>query len=361
MTPVAPSFEGDFTFAVEEPFPLESGGTLQPVTLRYVLYGHPNARRDNVVLVCHALSGSARAAEWWTDLFGPGLPFDTERVCVLGINILGSCYGSTGPASIDPRTGEAYGPDFPLVSINDMVRAQARLLDHLGIERLHAVAGGSIGGLQALAWAIEYPERVGRAIVIGACPLNAMGLALSHLQRQAIVSDPAWRGGRYPASQPPKAGLALARALATCSYKSNELFNARYGRRPNRNGEDPRRRLDHRFDVAGYLDYQGRVFLDRFDANSYLVISKAMDNFHLGHDAAQEEAALRRIRAKMLLIGISTDWLFPPNEVRELAERMRGAGVAASYKELATTHGHDGFLADARDMAPLLLDALQAT
>ena len=192
---IEPSREGDFTFAHDEPFALTGGGTLSPVTQHYALYGNLSAKRDNVVLVCHALSGSARVADWWPELFGPDRLFDTERCCVLGINVLGSCYGSTGPKSINSRTGRPHGGDFPVVSILDMVRAQAQVVDHLGIERLHAVIGGSIGGMQALAWATEYPARVSRCLAIGATPLSARGLALSHLQRQAIRQDPAWRGG----------------------------------------------------------------------------------------------------------------------------------------------------------------------
>ncbi len=349
-----PTHESDFTFATEEPFALAGGGALRSVTLRYAWYGAMNEQRDNVILVCHALSGSARVGDWWADLLGPDKPFDTTRYCVLGINVLGSCYGSTGPASINPATGKPYGGDFPVVSIMDMVRAQAKLLDHLGIARLHAVAGGSIGGMQALAWAVVFPERVPRCIAIGAAPLNAMALALSHLQRQAIRSDPAWRGGHYAPGERPIAGLALARAIATCTYKSDDLFRERYGRRPNRSGEDPTRDHAHRYDVAGYLDLQGSRFIDRFDANSYLVISRAQDTFDLPDD-------LRMVQARTLLIGITRDWLFPPEDVGGLVERMRAAGVNASYAEIATNHGHDGFLAHPELLGPLLRAALEAT
>src|SRR5712691_2079357 len=191
-----PTFEGDFTFANDEPFRLSAGGSLQPVTLRYAVYGDLNEARDNVVLVCHALSGSARVADWWPQLVGPGQPFDTNRYCVIGVNTIGSCYGSTGPLSENPeKPHEPYGSNFPLITINDIVRTQALLLDHLGIERLKAVIGGSIGGMQALSWAVDFPERVERCIAIGATTLSAMGLALNHLQRQAILNDPAWQDG----------------------------------------------------------------------------------------------------------------------------------------------------------------------
>ncbi len=192
--PLEPTFEGDCTFARDEAFRV-SGGELRPVTLRYALYGELNGRRDNAVLVCHALSGSARVADWWPELFGAGRPFDTARDCVIGVNVIGSCYGSTGPLSIDPRTGRPYGADFPVVTVGDMVRAQSRLLEQLGVGRLRAIVGGSIGGMQALRWAVDFPERVETCVAVGAAPLPALGLALNHLQRQAIMNDPLWRGG----------------------------------------------------------------------------------------------------------------------------------------------------------------------
>lgn len=343
---IQPTCEADFTFARDEPFRLESGGTLQPVTVRYAVYGRLNAERDNAILVCHALSGSARVADWWDEIIGEGRLLDTSRYCIIGVNILGSWYGSTGPGSIDPCSGEPYGPDFPLVTIGDMVRAQARLLDHLGIARLRAVIGGSIGGMQALQWATDFPVRVDACIAIGATPLSAMGLALNHLQRQAIELDPDFRDGHY--TRQPAAGLSLARAIAMCTYKSAALFDQRYHRKPNRNGEDPRRSLPERFDVAGYLDYQGTSFVERFDANSYLVISKAMDTFELRDDN------LRRICARVLLVGISSDWLFPTADVRELRDRLRRCGVHSDYIEQISAHGHDAFLADAAQLAQLI-------
>jgi homoserine O-acetyltransferase len=239
-----------------------------------------------------------------------------------------------------------------------MVRAQAKLLDHHGIDKLHTVVGGSIGGMQALAWAAIFPDRVQRCIAIGAVPLTAMGLALSHLQRQAIRSDPAWRGGQYSPGEQPVAGLALARAIATCTYKSDDLFRERYGRRPDRAGEDPTKDHAHRFDVAGYLDLQGRRFIERFDANSYLVISRAQDTFELGKDPGEEAEILGKVRAHVLLIGITRDWLFPPDDVRALAERLGAAGVPASYAEIVTNHGHDGFLAHPELLGPLLAEVI---
>ena len=356
-TNIEPTCEADCTFARDKAFRV-SGGELRPLTLRYALYGALNERRDNAVLVCHALSGSARVADWWPELFGPGRPFDTSRYCIIGVNVIGSCYGSTGPRSNDARTGQPYGGNFPVVTVGDMVRAQSLLLERLGIGRLRAVVGGSIGGMQALQWAVDLPAKVERCVAIGAAPLPALGLALNHLQRQAIMNDPKWRGGHYAEDAPPDEGLALARAIAMCSYKSAELFDGRFARNPDRAGEDPGRSLGERFDVAGYLDHQGQTFTRRFDANSYLVLSKAMDTFDLARGHASEAAALRRISARVLLVGITSDWLFPSGEVRALSQRMSSAGVECRYEELVSSHGHDGFLADAAALAPLLSEAL---
>ncbi len=353
--PILPTYEDDFVFAEEEPFALESGGSLQPVKLHYAVYGHLNEKRDNAILVCHALSGSARAGDWWPQLFGADGVFDLSRDCIVCANIIGSCYGSTGPQTIQkagPTTGRPFGADFPLVTVRDWARSQALLLDHLGIEKLRAVIGGSIGGMQAMQWAIDYPDRVERAIAVGAVPLTAMGLALNHLQRMAITNDANWRDGQYDVQ--PSRGLALARALAMLSYKSEELFAERFARNPNRSGEDPLRSLGERYDIGGYLDYQGEIFTRRFDANSYLIISKAMDNFHPAQGYESEQAALRRIKARVLLVGISSDWLFPAGEVKSLAERMREAGVEIEYAELQSSHGHDGFLAEPRALSLII-------
>lgn len=361
-----PSREGDLVFAQNEPFCLEAGGSLQPVSIRYAVYGELNEQRDNAVLVCHALSGSARAADWWPEMFsgpsdgeaakdyGSGSVFDLSRDCVICTNLLGSCYGSTGPTSLNPATGKPFGPDFPLVTIRDVVRAQAHVLDGLGVKRVRMVIGASIGGMQALQWAVDYPGRVEHCIAIGTAPLAAMGLALNHLQRRAIQLDPKFNAGRYAASQQPSCGLGLARGIAMCSYKSAELFGERYARKPNRNGEDPLQSLDHRYDVAGYLDYQGEKFVERFDANSYLVISKLMDNFDLVRGYASEEEALGRITAHISMVGISSDWLFPPSDVRALAERIEQAGAQCEYTEFESSHGHDGFLADVDAIASVV-------
>lgn len=353
-----PTREGDLTFAYGEPFQLEGGGALQPVSVRYAVYGELNQRRDNGVLVCHALSGSARVADWWPEMFGA--VFDLTRDCVICTNILGSCYGSTGPASTDPATGKAFGPDFPLVTIRDIVRAQAHVLEELGVKRLRIVIGASIGGMQALQWAVDYPERVEHCIAIGTAPLSAMGLALNHLQRKAIQLDPDFKHGRYPAGEQPARGVGLARGIAMCSYKSAELFEERYSRKPNRNDEDPLHSIDERYDVAGYLDHQGEKFVKRFDANSYLVISKAMDTFELGRGYSSEAEALQRITAHVSLVGISSDWLFPARYVCDLATRIEAAGVPCDYREFETAHGHDGFLAEMDAIAAVVNGSFHA-
>lgn len=357
-----PIYEGDFVLT--EPLPLDCGQTLVNPTLHYAVYGRLDAARSNAVLVCHALSGSALVGSWWPELFAPEIEdrlVDTRRDCIVCINLLGSCYGSTGPSSVDPVTGRIYGPDFPLLSIRDNVRAQARLLDSLGIDRLRLAIGGSVGGMQALQWSIDFPQRVERAVVIGVAPLGAMGLAMNHVQRMAIVNDPAWNGGNYLTHRQPRSGLSLARQIATLSYKSPELFEERFGRRANRNGEQPWKHTDNtngllggRFDIAGYLDYQGEKFPDRFDANSYLAILRMMDNWDPLRDAGSAETAFAAIRARLLLVGISSDMLFPARDVQKLAEIMRSVGVHADYREMITAHGHDAFLAEQVELVRLL-------
>jgi homoserine O-acetyltransferase/O-succinyltransferase len=358
QTPGA-TYEGDFV--LDEHLLLDCGRTLVRPTLHYAVYGRLSAARDNAVLVCHALSGSAQVGAWWPEILAPGGVLSLETDCVLCVNLLGSCYGSTGPGSVDRETGAVYGPDFPLVSIRDNVRAQARLLDSLGIRRLRLVLGGSIGGMQSLEWAILYPDKVERAAVIAVAPLSAMGLALNHLQREAIQQDPDWAGGHYLPQRPPRRGLALARQIAMLSYKSPSLFDERFGRNPNRNGEDPQGLDDQgggliggRFDIAGYLDYQGQRFIDRFDANAYLAILRTMDTWDplLGYASATE--AFGGIHARLSFVGISSDWLFPPRSVRQFASSIRAAGVVADYREMITDHGHDAFLAEQAELAKLL-------
>jgi len=360
---LAPTYEGDFV--LEEPLLLDCGRALNGVTLHYAVYGRLNAARDNAVLVCHALSGSALVGSWWPEIFGPGALLSLDHDFVICINMLGSCYGSTGPASVDPETGKIYGPAFPLVSVCDNVRAQSRLLDSLGIRRLRLVLGGSIGGMQALEWAIHDPGRVERALIIGVAPLSAMGLALNHLQRQAIQRDPEWKCGLYLPQLPPRKGLSLARQIAMLSYKSAELFDERFGRKPNRNGEDPWAQqntvagqagglIGGRFDIAGYLDHQGEKFIDRFEANSYLAILRTMDTWDPLRGCSSPKEAFEGIRARLTFVGISSDWLFPPQSVRDFAYTIRSAGVQADYREMTSAHGHDAFLAEQVELVRLL-------
>ncbi|HUN87081.1 MAG TPA: homoserine O-acetyltransferase [Terracidiphilus sp.] len=354
-----PTYEGDFV--LNEHLSLESGCTLAKPTLHYAVYGRLNAARDNAVLVCHALSGSALVGSWWPEIFAPGAVLSLDHDFVICINMLGSCYGSTGPGSVNPETSQPYRSAFPLVSVRDNVRAQAQLLDSLGIRSLRLVLGGSIGGMQALEWAIYDPERVRRAVVIAVAPLSAMGLALNHLQRQAIQNDPNWANGNYLPQKPPRHGLALARQIGMLSYKSAPLFEERYGRNPNRNGENPWA-LDHqggglvggRFDIAGYLDHQGKRFIDRFDANSYLAILRTMDTWDPLSGKTSPEEVFGRIRAQLNFVGISSDWLFPPESVREFAHTIRSAGVNADYREMKSSHGHDAFLAEQTELVRLL-------
>lgn len=354
-----PTYEGDFV--MEAPLLLDSGRTLAGLTLHYAVYGRLNASRDNAVLVCHALTGSARVDSWWPEIFGPDGVLSLEHDFVICINLLGSCYGSTGPISVDPETGRVYGPDFPLISVRDNVRAQAGLLDSLGVRCLRLVLGGSLGGMQALEWAIEYPERVKRSVVIGVAPLSAMGLALNHIQRQAIQQDPDWADGRYLPHKQPRRGLGLARQIGMLSYKSADLFNERFSRRPNRNGEDPYA-LDNqgggliggRFDIAGYLDHQGERFIARFDANSYLAIMRTMDTWDPLKGRSSAGEAFGCIRARLIFVGISSDWLFPPHEVREFAEAIGAAGAQAEYREMTSAHGHDAFLAEQTELLRLI-------
>jgi len=344
---LALTYEGDFTLSNDRPFRLLSGEILPHVTLHYAIYGALNEARDNAILVPHALSGSARVADWWPQLFGENAIFDLAKDCVIGINLIGSCYGSTGPTSLNPATGKPYGRDFPLVTVKDNVRAQAELIRHLGINQLRVVIGGSIGGMQAMQWAIDFPEMVGHCVAVGSAPLSALALALNHLQRQAILDNPT-------------SGLSLARQIAMISYKSAELFAERYGRHPNRNGEDPHRSLAERYNVGGYLNYQGEIFTRRFDPDAYLIITKLMDNFDPQLGYATLSAALSRITARVLLIGIESDWLFPPEDVEALAAQMKAAKVAVEYAKLITTHGHDGFLAEPEQFVPAVRKFLQS-
>lgn len=344
MTLVQASIEeGIISIADAKGFALERGGVLMNAELHYAVFGRPNAAKDNVVLVCHALSGSARVDQWWPVLLS-GL-FDLEQDCVICFNILGSCYGSTGPSSVDPATGQPYGSSFPTVTVRDIVRSQKIALAKLGFEHLRAAIGVSLGGMQAIQWAVDFPEAVERCVAIGATPVSALALALNHVQRRAFqVAGP----------QHKREALALAREIAMLSYKSAPLFDKRHGRRPNRKGPSPYESDAGLFDVGGYLEHQGEIFLDRFDPDSYQVITRIMDLFDPAHDYGSPLAAWSRIKARTLLIGITSDWLFPTEDVRELAAEIRECGADVKFTELTSEHGHDAFLAEEEKLLPVL-------
>jgi homoserine O-acetyltransferase/O-succinyltransferase len=352
--------------------PLEDGSVLAPVTIAYESWGHLSPRADNAILLCHALTGSAHArdddapddprAGWWNPLIGPGRAIDTDRYFVICANVLGGCYGTTGPTSPHPADAEPYRLRFPLISVGDMVRAQRALLEYLGIRRLAAVAGGSVGGLQALEWVIAYPEAVERAIVIAASPrLSAQGLAIDDIARQAILNDPAWQDGKYPLGQGPHAGLGIARMLAMLTYTSPQGLEASFGRRhATRQSQWPA--FGPRFDIETYMHHQADKLVERFDAATYLYLTSAMDRYDAaeGPGRGSDAAAFARIRAEVLAIGISTDWLYPAVQVHALAAGIAAAGGQARYVELDSLHGHDAFLKEWQHMDAALRPFLAA-
>ncbi len=321
---------------------LESGVTLPEVVQRVTFYGEPRADGSNVVLVAHALTGSSRVLDWWGGLAGPAKLFDTRALAIVGVNALGSCYGSTGPLSPAPD-GRPYGSRFPVVSVVDLVRAQRAALAQLGITRLAAVAGGSLGGMQALEWAFQAPESIGHAFVIGAYDwFSAMGIALNAVAREAI---------RIAANR--TAGVELARKIAMLTYKSDALFAERFGRKFNRKGGDPTKNRADRFDVEGYLDYQGALFSARMDPDAYLTLTRVMDLFD-----TRDRVPARTFPA-LTFVGISSDWLFLPAYVRAAARRFASAGADSLYLELESDHGHDAFLAEPDALEALMRSRLR--
>ena len=352
-----------------ESLPLQRGGQLGLVTIACETWGTLNAARDNAILITHALTGNAHAhdvehpddpkAAWWNLLIGPGRPLDTTHYFVICSNVLGGCYGSTGPSSIEQQSGQPYGMRFPVVTIRDMVRAQRLLIDALGVRRLALVAGGSIGGQQALEWAVAYPELVEKVAVVAAtAALTAQAVAFSEVERQAIMNDPLWQNGDYAPGAGPSAGLSIARMLAMITYQSEEAMELRFNRQPSRQtpAHSPTHTADlgGRFDVENYLYYQGNALARRFDANSYLYISRAMDLYDVSESYPSLEVALRRIRGKALFVGIRSDFLFPAARVRWLAEQVQAQGGDAAYAELDSPHGHDAFLKEWDQMAAAL-------
>lgn len=346
--------QGNISLTDNGPFVLESGRSLSEVSLRYAVYGEPNDDCSNVTLVCHALSGSSRVDQWWPELL-PTI-FNLDEECVICFNVIGSCYGSTSAASINPATGKPYGSSFPVITVRDWVRAEKQALELLGITHLRAVIGPSIGGMQALQWAVEYPEWVDRVIAMGTTQLNALGLGLNHLQREAIKLDPEFKGGDYYDGDGPRTGLATARGIAMTTYKSSELFHARHGRKPDRKGKAPWEHEQGRFDIAGYLEYQGKIFWQRFDANAYIEMTQAMDLFDPQRDF--NGAAWERVQAKVLLMGISSDVLFPDADVKSFAAELTEAGVRCQYESIESAHGHDSFLAEPDKLIHMLHEFL---
>jgi homoserine O-acetyltransferase len=332
---------------------LASGARLENVIQRVTIYGEPNADGSNIVLISHALTGSSAAMDWWPGLIGDGRLFDPARYCVIGINALGGCYGSTGPASL-AADGKPYGSRFPIVSVPDIVDAQAKTLEHLGIERVAHVIGGSLGGMQALDWGLRYGDRIDHAMVVGAFDsFSAMGIALNTVAREAIYADPNFRGGDYYDGEPPSRGVRHARMIAMLSYKSDVLLQERFANRTDRKGGDPRRNKDDRFDVEGYLGYQGDLFVKRMDANSYLTLTRAMDLF----DTC--DYPLERVRTRLTFVGIENDWLFPIPYVRAAAARFTRAGISTVYLQMPSHHGHDAFLAEDEALGKLLRPTIE--
>ena len=370
------------SMAFDAPLPLQSGAQLRGYALTYETYGQLNAARDNAVLICHALNashhvagsyeGQDRSEGWWDNMIGPGKPVDTDRFFVIGINNLGSCFGSTGPMDTNPDTGEVYGADFPVVTVEDWVNAQARLLDALGIEQLAAVMGGSLGGMQALSWTLQFPQRVRHAVVVASAPnLSAENIAFNEVARRAIVTDPDFFGGHfYRHGVVPKRGLRIARMIGHITYLSDDVMNDKFGRSlraptlpaspgslppegadPARGGPAPDLRdylystQDVEFQIESYLRHQGDKFSDYFDANTYLLITRALDYFDparaYGGDLTQ---ALARAAAKFLLISFTTDWRFSPARSREIVKALLENRRDVSYAEIDAPHGHDAFL-----------------
>ena len=378
----------------EKPFKLEIGASLQDVVVEYEAYGALSPARDNVILVTHALSGDAHAAGWdksagettqsgrfmprkdghspprgyrekkpgwWDTMIGPGKPIDTNRFYVICSNVLGSCYGTTGPADINPETRAPYGLTFPVVVVEDWVRLQALLLDYLGIDSLYAVIGGSLGGQQALEWALAYPERVQKAIILAASPkLSTQGVAFNAVARYSIMNDPHFQDGDYYGASFPGHGLAAARMLAHITYLSEEGLDSKFGRRL-QNKDKFDFGFDIEFEVESYLNHQGKVFVERFDANSYLYILRAMDYYDAAHWGGGDiVAACERIKSEMLVASFSSDWLYTPDGCRELVHAICRTGKPVTYADIPSQYGHDAFLVETERVGKLLRGALNA-
>jgi len=342
---------------------LDCGATLAPVEVAYETYGELNHDRSNAILIVHAFSGDAHAAGvsketgkpgWWDDMIGPGKGFDTGKYFLICSNVLGGCRGTTGPASIDPAAGRPYAMSFPVITIGDMVRLQNRLVEHLGISRLLSVAGGSMGGMQALEWSVSYPEKVASVVVIGSTARHtAMQIAFNEVGRQAIMADPDWNGGDYHGGRGPARGLAVARMVGHITYMSDESMRQKFGRRLREKdvlGFD----FSVDFEVESYLRYRGSQFVDRFDANSYLYITKAEDYFDLTGGFPSLAASLERSRARFLVISFTSDWLYPSYQSLEIVNALRSLVRDVAYCALPSEYGHDAFLVEVGEQSEIV-------
>ncbi len=352
----------------DEELRLQSGATLKPVTLAYETYGTLNADRSNTILICHALSGDAHVAGrhsphdrkpgWWDDAVGPGKAFDTDRYFIVCSNVIGGCSGSTGPSSINPETGRPYGLSFPVVTVADMVEAQRWLIDALDIPSLLCVTGGSMGGMQSVQWAVSYPDRVRSALVLASTArTSAQTIALNEVPRQAIYADPNWNEGDYYGKEPPNAGLAVARMIGHITYLSEASMREKFGRRlqeRERYGYD----FATEFEVESYLKFHGNRFTARFDANSFLYITKAIDYFDLSLGRGDLSEAFTDVKAKFLVLSYSSDWLYPPEQSEELVRALLRNGIDASYVEIKSDYGHDAFLLEVERLGELTRDFL---
>jgi homoserine O-acetyltransferase len=356
------------TVTFDEPLRLQNGATLAPITLAYETYGQLSEDRSNAILILHALSGDAHVAGvnspsdekpgWWDEAVGPGKAFDTDKYFVICSNVIGGCKGSTGPASINPATGKPYGLSFPVITVADMVDAQRRLIDHLGIDQLLTVTGGSMGGMQALQWAVSYPERVKSALVLASTArLSAQTIALNEVARQAIYADPNWNHGDYYEGTHPNAGLAVARMIGHITYLSDASMHEKFGRRlqeREKYGYD----FDTEFAVESYLRYRGNAFTRRFDANSFLYITKAMDYFDLSYGLPSLASAFESVKSSILVVSYTSDWLYPSWQSKELVRALLQNGVDVTYVEIESDYGHDAFLLEVDRLAELTRDFL---
>ncbi|MBI3683602.1 MAG: homoserine O-acetyltransferase [Acidobacteria bacterium] len=342
---------------------LDCGVTLAPVDVAYEGWGELNQAKTNAVLILHAFSGDAHAAGisaetgkpgWWDNMIGPGKAFDTNKYFVICSNVLGGCRGTTGPSSLNPETGRPYAMSFPLITMGDMVRLQKMLVEHLGIERLLAVAGGSMGGMQVLEWVVRYPQSVAAAFPIaGTARHSAQQIAFNEVGRQAIMADPDWNGGDYYSGKPPGRGLSVARMVGHVTYMSDDSMREKFGRRL-RNKASPVFSFDDEFEVESYLRHRGTQFVDRFDANSYLYITKAMDIFDLAQGFGSLGAALERSQARFLVISFTSDWLYPSYQSLEIVSALRSRNRDVAYCELSSNYGHDAFLVEVGEQTELI-------